>query len=44
MAWFPPVLMNFLQIHYTMAENPSLYFIRNLLMFCETAVSDHGGG
>ena len=31
--------MNFLQIHYTTAENPSLYFVRNLLMLCETAVS-----
>ena len=30
--------MNFLQIHYTMAAAPSLYFIRYLLMFCETAV------
>ena len=38
MAWFLPVLMNFLQIYYTTAENPSLYFRRNLLMFCETAV------
>ena len=36
--------MNFLQIHYTTAENPSLYFSRNLLMVCETAVDqDHFG-
>ena len=31
--------MNFWQIHYTTAENPSLYFMINLLMVCETAVS-----
>ena len=38
MAWFLPGLMNFLQIHYTMAETPSLCFWRNLLMFCDAEV------